>query len=205
MKTSKEQIILNTARLITIKGYSSVSMRDIGESCNILASSLFAHFKSKEEIIKAVADKYVMSVQDPANKFGDCSHMDLLELIDHYTKRVAETAVQLINSVALDTPSLDKNTYTMHLMEFILCMGIDYPDYREKFYEYGRVEDRMFERAIQISIKKGDVRDDIDVKNVAMSFRHLFLGSLYEEGFIGGLDPRCLKDSLMSVYNSIKK
>lgn len=205
MKTSKDEILLNTAKLIVTKGYSSVSMRDIASSCGILASSLFGHFSSKDEIIKNVAIKFFMDMQRPSTKFGDCSKMDLYELICHYSSRVNKAAHALIASIGEDNLEKVKGTLTMHLWEFVLCIGIDYPDLRKEFYEFGREEDRMFETAIRNSMEKGLIKDGIDPVQVSKLFRHIFLGAIYEEGFIGGLTEEKCKNAMLSVYNSIKK
>lgn len=50
----KEEIILATLELASAKGLKAVSMSQIAEKVGIKAPSLYNHFKSKDEIIKAM-------------------------------------------------------------------------------------------------------------------------------------------------------
>jgi len=52
--TTKMQILDSAYRLFTEKGFRGSSLRDIAERSGIKASSIYNHFKSKEEIFEAV-------------------------------------------------------------------------------------------------------------------------------------------------------
>lgn len=205
MKTTKEQILINTAKLIVSKGYGSVSMRDIAGACGILASSLFAHFKNKEAIIKLVSEKFILGIQDPAIKLGDTTGMSLEELIDHYSGCIKRTHEKLLSGGDFTGDEKYTSTLQMHYVEFFLAAAIDFEDIKEKFYGFGRQEAKMFESAIQISIDKGTVRSDIDVHETADLFRRVFVGGLYEESFNNWLDEEKAKELFTNVYNLIKK
>ena len=47
---TKESILLNSTLLFAVKGYGSVSMRDIADSIGIKPASLYNHFASKEAL-----------------------------------------------------------------------------------------------------------------------------------------------------------
>ena len=50
----KEEIILATLELASENGLKSISMAQIAEKIGIKAPSLYNHFKSKDEIVKAM-------------------------------------------------------------------------------------------------------------------------------------------------------
>ena len=61
--TPRQQEILNVAlELFYKRGFADTSMRDIAEVLNVKAASLYAHIKSKEEIMEWISD-------DVSNRF----------------------------------------------------------------------------------------------------------------------------------------
>lgn len=56
MKT-KEKIIIEALNLFSIKGFNAVSVRDIASSVGIKASSLYNHFKNKQDIFDTIVNK----------------------------------------------------------------------------------------------------------------------------------------------------
>lgn len=56
---NKKELILNTAKeLFSSKGYDASSMDEIANNINIPKSLIYYHFKSKEELLNAVIDKF---------------------------------------------------------------------------------------------------------------------------------------------------
>ena len=56
---SKELIISSAEKLFFEKGFDKVSMRDISEEAKLSKGAIYHHYKSKEEIIKEIINKYV--------------------------------------------------------------------------------------------------------------------------------------------------
>ncbi|MDD5795675.1 MAG: TetR/AcrR family transcriptional regulator [Oscillospiraceae bacterium] len=54
--TTKEKILVNSLKLFSKKGYNGTSVRDIAYSVGIKESSLYNHFKSKQDIFDSVVD-----------------------------------------------------------------------------------------------------------------------------------------------------
>lgn len=55
--TTKEKIIFESLKLFSSKGFDGVSMREIAAAVGIKGSSIYNHFKGKEEIFKAIFDE----------------------------------------------------------------------------------------------------------------------------------------------------
>lgn len=53
-RNTKEIILFEALKLFADKGYDGVTVRDIAEKVNVQQSSLYKHFKSKEEILDSI-------------------------------------------------------------------------------------------------------------------------------------------------------
>ena len=55
---TKERIITEALNLFSINGYDSVSVRDIAKAVGIKESSLYNHFKNKQDIFDTIISEY---------------------------------------------------------------------------------------------------------------------------------------------------
>jgi len=56
MESTKDRIFIIAVKLFSTKGYRGTSMRDLARMVGIRESSLYNHFRGKEEILKAALD-----------------------------------------------------------------------------------------------------------------------------------------------------
>ena len=56
--TTKEKIIYESLTLYSIKGFNAISVRDIAKAVGIKASSLYNHFKNKQDIFDTIVGIY---------------------------------------------------------------------------------------------------------------------------------------------------
>ena len=56
--TTKEKIIYESLTLFSIKGFNAISVRDIAKAVGIKASSLYNHFKNKQDIFDTIVGIY---------------------------------------------------------------------------------------------------------------------------------------------------
>lgn len=72
--TTKNKIIIVAISLFSEKGYSGVSIRDITKAVGIKESSLYKHFKSKEELIETIFHNFRLNchaILPPAGQIND--------------------------------------------------------------------------------------------------------------------------------------
>lgn len=55
---TKELILKNALDMFAKSGYNSVSIRDIAKTVNIKESSIYYHFKNKQDILDSLVEKY---------------------------------------------------------------------------------------------------------------------------------------------------
>lgn len=51
MSTRRQQLVATAAQLFAERGFSGVSVNDIGEACGISGPALYKHFRSKDELL----------------------------------------------------------------------------------------------------------------------------------------------------------
>ena len=61
---TKEKIIYESLRLFSTKGFNAISVRDIAKAVGIKASSLYNHFKNKQDIFDTIIRRYSDSINN---------------------------------------------------------------------------------------------------------------------------------------------
>lgn len=56
--TTRERILAEALKLFSVKGYDPVSVRDIAYAVGIKESSLYNHFKNKQDIFNSIINEY---------------------------------------------------------------------------------------------------------------------------------------------------
>ncbi|HOV87024.1 MAG TPA: TetR/AcrR family transcriptional regulator [Syntrophobacteraceae bacterium] len=83
----KEKIILEACRLFSLKGYMSTSIQDVMAASGASKGGLYNHFKSKEELFRAVLD-HARTVWREKNLVGldriDSPMGKLIRLVENY-------------------------------------------------------------------------------------------------------------------------
>lgn len=61
---TKELILKNALDMFAKSGYNSVSIRDIAKTVNIKESSIYYHFKNKQDILDSLVEKYENHIKE---------------------------------------------------------------------------------------------------------------------------------------------
>lgn len=64
---TKEQILNNALNMFAKSGYNAVSIRDIAKTVNIKESSIYYHFRNKQDILDSLVDKYESHIKELTN------------------------------------------------------------------------------------------------------------------------------------------
>ena len=86
---SRELIIGAAEKLFFEKGFDKVSMRDISEEAKLSKGAIYHHYKSKDEIIKEIINKYV--------ELQRSMLVDLIKKTDGYTGK--DKIVYLLDNI----------------------------------------------------------------------------------------------------------
>jgi AcrR family transcriptional regulator len=199
MKTTKDEIVLEAIKLFMTKGYDAASTAEIAAAVGLKNSScLFSHFATKAEIYRSALEKYVVNVQTPEQKFGDCSQFSLSEFIDHYLQKVSETMAFLRAEI------VGEATTPINYLSFLLDSAKRDDDFAQAMLEFDRKEMELWTEVIGRAQQSGEVRQDLDTPIIAMQFRYAFVGMSYLFSVRGGVTVDELRSVFDGVYNSIK-
>ncbi len=202
MITTREEVLENALRVFGRMNYEKASQVEIAKACGLSKAGLVYYYPLKLDLFVAVADKYVFGMQSVANKFRFTTG-SLLEFIDQYIAGVERTMSRLITLFddGNNPAGCSLNFYYFHLL---MQVRLYYPDVKKKIAAIFRQDYEIWTEAIQAAKKNGEIRQDLDEKDVALIFRQMFLGLSFEQAFLEGLDSKLLKQKLLFVYKLLK-
>lgn len=107
----RAQILDAAARRFASSGYVGTSLRDVADSCGILAGSLYHHFESKESIAVELLQNY----QDGMNALGCAARVDYrAPRIEEVFERVVSLATSIASCAITNRAALQLTQYEPH-------------------------------------------------------------------------------------------
>lgn len=202
MITNREEVIDKAFKVFLRMNYEKASISTLAKACGVVKTGVVYYFPHKLDLFMAVADKYVIQIQTPANKFAGPTET-LAEFIEQYVAGVSAVMNHIIKQVqcCADDNECCPNFYYFH---FLSQVRMYYPGAREKMEEIFRKEHDLWKAVIQKAKESGEIKQDTDVKKTASLFRQIFLGMSYEQSFLNGLDVDELKEKLDCLYSLLK-
>jgi TetR/AcrR family transcriptional regulator, transcriptional repressor for nem operon len=164
MSETREYIIDQAYRLFLNRSYEAVSISEISKAIGFTKGALYHHFKNKEELFKAVIDKYL-----PIEKYFAPAEDITFKAFIEVTIKSAE---EIVHNIYSNKP------------EFIpLTLLALYIDAFRHYPEFAKGKDRLIQgelkkiKGILIkSIEKEEIRKDINPDYMAMNFLSLTTG-----------------------------
>lgn len=95
MENTRDKVIYQALTLFSVKGYEGVSMRDIASAIGIKASSLYNHFKSKEDIFKSIFDEMSKNYMEIVDRI-QLPYGETDEVADKYMQLSEKTLLAII-------------------------------------------------------------------------------------------------------------
>ncbi|MDR3704808.1 MAG: TetR/AcrR family transcriptional regulator [Paludibacteraceae bacterium] len=199
MKTTKDEIIKAAAYLFMTEGYHEASVSKISSAVGLQKGSLFSHFSCKEEIYLKVVDRFILSQQKPAEKFGDISNCSLYDFLGIYLKNV-DRVIKYLQHI------FDPNAITpVDYISFVLQASKKIEASKILFMKINQEELDVWEEIIQRAKDNGEIKGNIDVAWAAQMFRYSFNGMSYIFSIDGGVTINQLEEVLLKFYNTLKK
>ena len=99
MITNREEVIDKAFKVFLRMNYEKASIRTLAKACGVVKTGVVYYFPHKLDLFMAVADKYAIQMQTPANKFAEPAQT-LAELIDQYVAGVRTAMNRIIRQVS---------------------------------------------------------------------------------------------------------
>ena len=87
MITNREEVIDKAFKVFLRMNYEKASISTLAKACGVVKTGVVYYFPHKLDLFMAVADKYVIQMQTPANKFASPTET-LAEFIEQYVAGV---------------------------------------------------------------------------------------------------------------------
>jgi AcrR family transcriptional regulator len=116
--TRKEQIVLNSLKLFSLKGYLSTSLEDILQNSHISKGGFYNYFKSKEDLFHAVLyrARKIWQEKNLSGWEGAPTPLDrILRLLTNYRDRYLQDTVNFPGGCVFITLSVELDDLRPHL------------------------------------------------------------------------------------------
>lgn len=164
MNDTKEYIIDQAFELFLTKSYEAVSISEISAAIGFTKGALYHHFINKEELYKAVIDKYV----EFAETEGDLEKISLNELNEHIISNVRKTMDKMFSKNSKFVP--------INYLTLIANAFKHYPGFAASKEKYFNSEINKIKQVLDNCIKRGEIRNDINTLAIATTFFSTTIG-----------------------------
>lgn len=159
MKDTKDIILKTAYNMFLHNNYEAVTINSIIKAAGITKGGIYHYYASKEELFKAVVDKYLIE-----NKvYIPIEHTSLLDLIEYSINKAKEQIKASKDLMPGD------NLPAQHISLFMAAFRY-YPGFAEIGYKFYQNEVDIWKKVIELAIKNGEVHKDIDAELMAMNF-----------------------------------
>lgn len=192
---TKAVILQEAFKLFLMKGYENATMVELMKATGLSRGAIFYYAEDKFSLFKEVADKFLLESQSFYTKINYESCTSFYAFIKEY--------IRLIKTVTDDLMSIPGNTSQAYI-GLIFQTARYYPEFNEKINDLFEQEHLMWERALEDGINRGEIRADIDRKQIACQFWHAYLGYSLEVCFRQNVNADELYTLYMIIYDTIK-
>jgi len=164
MSDTKEYIIDQAFELFLTKSYEAVSISEISKAIGFTKGALYHHFVNKEELYRAVIDKYL----DFTETDGDLEKISLNEFNEHIINNVRKTMDKMF--------SKNSNFVPINYLTLIANAFKHYPGFAASKEKYFNSEINKIKQVLDNCIKRGEIRNDINTSAIATTFFSTTIG-----------------------------
>jgi len=195
MTETKEIIIDHAYRLFLNNSYEAVSIQDISKSVGLTKGALYHHFLNKEELFKAVIDKYLKLVGLIQVK-EDITLKEYVQAIIDYVSRILKT-------ICID----DQPFIPVNFLSLLIDALRHYPGYMDEQRHFYALGTDHLKTILDKAVKNGEIRADIDTSLTALNLTSIAIGvaaSLFREHSPSDT-LQLFKYQMIEFYNTLKK
>ncbi len=160
----RERVILDAAaRLFASSGFHATSTRSIAASAGVSEGTVFHYFRSKNDLMLAILDRFYNGVLNPGAA-------QILDTVMDTRERLLALGLAHTRALAADSALM------MRLLQVYVGVQLDFMDQNEEspLRELNRSYVGYFDRILREGIERGDLRRELELRPL----RDLFFGCL---------------------------
>lgn len=208
-KSHKEELFSVAFRLFILDSFDGVSIPDIEKASGYTRGAIFYYADTKLDLFKKVMEHYVIEKQSIDNKVlstdmesrQKIAEISLLDFIDIYVDAVKKTMENLMT--VLDPPVSKVQASRAYLKMFIQIADL-LPDLHERQLFMMEREKEVWQTVLTNAVKRGEIKESIDVDMMANVFINLFCGRAYATAVKDGIEPEILRKEMKAVYELMR-
>ena len=200
--TNREEVIDKAFGVFVRMNYEKASIITLAKACGVTKTGIVYYFPHKLDLFMAVADKYVLKMHEPGNKFATPADT-LAEFIGQYVAGVAASMKRIVELIGDNGDPHDCSS-SFYYFHFLSQVRTYYPGIRQKIERVFSHDHDLWAKVVQKAKESGEIRSDTDVKKTATMFRQMFLGLSYEQAFLTGLNVDELAEKFRYIYSLLK-
>lgn len=189
-----DRILIPAFRLFMTYNYEKVSTSLLEKETGLTRGAIFYKLRTKEDIFKAVIDKFIIELQATNVSVGNT----LIDYIDRYLERIGDRMAHLKN---LEIDSVSGHRAYFNLIYQVLQF---YPGFDRKIASIFQENLEKWKEVVQIAVDNGEIRPSCNVELIAQQFRYIYSGLSFERSILSGLNVEELQKLYYSIYNEIK-
>ncbi|MGJ0872149.1 MULTISPECIES: TetR/AcrR family transcriptional regulator [Bacteroidaceae] len=187
-----DRILIPAFKLFMTHNYEKVSTSLLEKETGLTRGAIFYKLRTKEDIFKAVVDRFIIELQSANVSVGD----SLIDFIDRYLKRINERMAHLID--------LKLNNIHRAYFNLIYQALQFYPGFDKRITYIFQENLENWKQVIQIAIDNREIKPSCNVEMIAQQFRYVYSGLSFESSILSGLNVEELQKIYYSIYNEIK-
>jgi AcrR family transcriptional regulator len=197
MKDTKETILKTAYNMFLYNNYEAVTINSIIKATGLTKGAIYHYFVSKEELFKAVVDKYML--EHRIDNLGEFT--SLKEFIQFNI----DFAKDRIKALVVNNPDFHDDMPINYLSLTVAAFRY-YPNYKEIGNKYIEDQGTKWESVIKAAVNKNEILSDIDVEATAALFINIGFG-LSRNVFKGDLPTslELFERQYWTLYNHIKR
>ncbi len=200
MNPSKKKILENAFNLFLTESYSSVSMQKIQNASGVSRGAIYHHFKSKEEIFEEVVNEYLMPAFSSYSMIQEDDKSSLQNMI-YASIKCRQSHINLLKEVT------SFKLTDFYFFKFIFQASEHCKDFTEQVNVLSEKEFNGWRNIIQLAMRTGEIRSDIELDYVAQSFMTIPLGLGIFSAFSNyiNINTKDIRSSYLRFYTLLKK
>lgn len=166
--TSTRELIINESYKLFIRNsYEAVSISDISQKIGLTKGALYHHFANKEEIFKAVIDKYFKIKAFEGN---------LKISLEEYIKKIVEFAKEVIHQIISEEELKEETFIPVNHLSLYIDAFRHYPGFSRENMEFFSSETDKIKQVIQYAIKSGEIKKEVDATITSLNLFSISAG-----------------------------